>query len=343
MTGRSARRAFGVLVAALSSVAARPAPADDVWRVTGIEENDSIVYPTDRHYTQGLRLSLLSSDVGLDDASAPLFQALDGGLFAQPDGWSDASHRVDWSLGQSIFTPTDIFDTVPNPRDRPYAGWLYVGAGMIQDSLGRLDDLEAEIGVVGPWSLAEQTQNDWHQYVVAMEPADGWAYQLHNEPGLDLIYDRKWRLDLAETAPGWGFDLVPDIGGSAGNVMTYANGGAMLRLGHGLDSDYGPPRIQPAQSGTDYFEPRASWGVYAFAGIEGRLVARNIFLDGNTFESSPHVEKLPAVGDLNVGLAVYVGPYLRGTVSFDNRSDEFVGQQDPDRFTSISFELLLPL
>ena len=42
------------------------------------------------------------------------------------------SRQSDFILGQSIFTPEDI--TNPNliVNDRPYAGWLYFGIGLIK-------------------------------------------------------------------------------------------------------------------------------------------------------------------------------------------------------------------
>ena len=42
------------------------------------------------------------------------------------------------------------------------------------------------------------------------------------------------------------------------------------------------------------------------------------------------------MGDFVYGGTLFWGPYLRATVSLDNRSKEFYGQQGPDRFTSLS-------
>lgn len=66
----------------------------------------------------------------------------------------------------------------------------------------------------------------------------------------------------------------------------------MLRLGQRLPLDYGPPRIQPSLPGSGFFvPPQDRFGWYLFAGVEGRAVARNIFLDGNTFRDSRSVDK----------------------------------------------------
>lgn len=40
--------------------------------------------------------------------------------------------------------------------------------------------------------------------------------------------------------------------------------------------------------------PPPEWEAYVFAGAEGRGVASNIFLDGNTFEDSHTVDREPS-------------------------------------------------
>lgn len=339
---------FAVLSLALLAPAARADDGADSGRYTVVEENDYFFYPTDRHYTQGIRFSYLTGPVVDGDHSSDAFHWLDDNLFAGDGGGAVALDKhVDWSFGQSIFTPTNLVATKPDPRDRPYAGWAYLQAGLLQSATpkqangdGALDDLELQIGVVGPMALADETQNDWHEYFMHEAVSQGWAYQLRNEPGLDLTYQRRWRFELAELpsiAPGAAIDFIPDAGAALGNVLTYGNAGGTLRVGYRLDADYGPPRIFPAPNGSDYFDDTfAGWGGYLFVSGEGRAVGRNIFLDGNTFQSSASVPKLPLVGDLVFGATAYWGRYLRATVSLDNRSPEFIGQQGPDRFTSLS-------
>jgi hypothetical protein len=309
-----------------------------------VEENDYFFYPTDHHYTQGIRLSYLTPPVADGDILAPAFAWLDDHLFAAGGA---RSRHMDWSVGQSVFTPTDLTLTNPSPKDRPYAGWAYVQAGFVQDAkpeagqgISRLDDLELQLGVVGPRAGAEETQNDWHEYLMHETVSNGWAYQLHDEPGLNIIYQRHWRVGLVNTADdgtGFGMDLVPDAGASIGNILTYANAGATLRIGYQLNADYGPPRILPAPSGGDYFDNNVSGlGGYLFVTGEGRAVGHNVFIQGNTFQPSRGVTMIPAVGDFVFGATLFWDRWLRATVSLDNRSPEFIGQQGPDRFTSLS-------
>jgi hypothetical protein len=80
---------------------------------------------------------------------------------------------------------------------------------------------------------------------------------------------------------------------------------------------------------------RRKWEVYLFAATEGRAVGRNIFLDGNTFKDSHSVDKETLVYDWEVGLVV-----RRGRFAFSyrvvSRSPEFVLQEEPQRYGSVS-------
>lgn len=294
--------------------------------ITLTVEND-LFANTDRHYTNGVRASWLSSEGNVpewvNDAADwfPLF----------PEG---GKRRVGFSLGQSMFTPRDISLDVPDPNDRPYAGFLYGGVGLVSDTGTRLDSLELQLGVVGPASLAEETQKAVHTITGSQQP-EAWDTQLHNEPALVLTYERKWR-GLWEFSPfGFGADITPHVGGSLGNVYTHAAAGLTLRVGEDLPSDYGPPRIRPSLPGSDFFVPTQDFGWYVFAGVEGRAVARNIFLDGNTFEDSRDVEKKNFIGDVQAGVAVtFWGIRLAYTHIF--RTKEFDGQDKADQFGAVS-------
>lgn len=68
---------------------------------------------------------------------------------------------------------------------------------------------------------------------------------------------------------------------------------------------------------------------------DGRAIAGNIFLGGNTWESSRHVDKIPWVSDFQLGLAIAMdGWRLSYTHVF--RSREFTTQMHPDQFGAIN-------
>jgi len=243
--------------------------------------------------------------------------------------------RVGYSLGQNMYTPGDIKNPNLMVDDRPYAGWLYGGVGVISDTGQRLDSLELDIGVVGPASMAEPTQVYWHELIGSPKP-QGWAYQLRNEPGVVLFYETKWREYIDFDIAGLGVDFTPHVGAALGNVYTHAAVGGTFRIGRDLPSDYGPPRIRPSLPGSGFFEPTKSFGWYLFFGAEGRAVARNIFLDGNTFQDSHHVDKEPFVADFQAGIAFTLGSSVRLAYTHVYRTEEFKTQKGSDQFGTVN-------
>src|SRR6266540_1765492 len=330
---KSERRLLGIAFA-LAVIAGvpvgfeKPARGQDRERITILEENDSLFFNSDKHYTQGFRISDLHpvTAPGFWNGAFDLLGSV-APLFA-PGG----NRQESLFLGQSIFTPKNTQIRTPDPRDRPYAGWLYFGASLLQETNGRmLENFELDLGIVGPGALAKQVQNDFHQFI-GTATAKGWGSQLQTEFGAVLSYERKWRQPIAGDS-GFGVDVVPQAGASVGNIFTYGDIGALLRIGNGLGADYGPARIRPALSGTDYFDERGldeGRAFYFFAGAQGRAVPRNIFLDGNSYRASRSVPKRNFVGDLQGGFSASWSRSLRLDVSVVLRSKEFRGQRSAD-------------
>jgi hypothetical protein len=127
---------------------------------------------------------------------------------------------------------------------------------------------------------------------------------------------------------------LPEVTASVGNVFTYAGVGGMLRLGQNLKADWGPARIQPALSGAGFVDTLPDFTWYLFAGGEARLMLRNIFLDGSSFQSSPSVNAEQYVGDFTGGLALLYQGY-RLSLNYTQRTREFAGQRGNDEFLSI--------
>jgi lipid A 3-O-deacylase len=285
-------------------------------------END-LFANADDGYTNGIRFAWLSSEERAPDWakwSASRFLPLA----------RDGKKRISIAAGQSLFSPADIKLATPTPGDRPYAGWLYASLGIVSDTGKTLDNVVLTIGMVGPAALGEPTQKFVHHVVDSPQPK-GWDYQLNNEPGIMLTYERKWRSLYTFSPMGLGADLTPHAGLSLGNINTDASLGAIARLGFKLPDDYGPPRIRPSLPGSDFFIPTGDLGGYLFAGVEGRGVARNIFLDGNTFSNSISVDKKPFIGSAQLGAALTYGE-ARLSYAHVFLTKEFKGQADNERF-----------
>jgi lipid A 3-O-deacylase len=337
---------FATLVVAPAFADTPPEPAAPRHNgsLTFYTENDKYFAGTDQAYTNGFKVSYLSGDLrdltGADTAAPARWFARSLGRLV-PDG---SGYKAGFSLGQNLYTPVDTATTAYQPDDRPYAAWLYAGVALHvlnPDSLGgradRLDVFEVNLGVVGPSALGEDTQNTVHE-IIDVARANGWDNQLEDEPGVNLIYERRYRFSTAEARADWGADLIPHAGLSLGNVFTYANAGAELRAGWRLPADFGSNLIRPSgDSNPDHKRP--PFGVFLFGAFDLRAVARDITLDGNTFEDGPDIDKEPFVADLYAGVGLST-PYLQLRYAQAFRTKEFKGQDDSQVFGSLSATFL---
>jgi hypothetical protein len=304
---------------------------------------------TDRHYTNGLQAAWLSKPrhdlpKWLADFSSPPIYSL---VF--PTGNFDRkSHRTGIAIGHAIFTPDDTAATAYLPNERPYAAWLHMTFSLQSVRSSSItgeawqDQWKLDLGVVGPSAQGEFVQNEWHKLIGANQ-ANGWDNQIKDELGVNLSFERAWRSTTFNAAPERGLqtDFIPYTIVSLGNVQTYAGIGGTLRLGFSLPDDFGPTRIYPGVGGSEWFEPNATGcNCYLFAGFEGRAVARDIFLDGNTFRDSANIDKKHFVHDLKLG-AVFVLWDARVAFTHVFRSKEYEGQPKPDQFGSISVNFAL--
>jgi lipid A 3-O-deacylase len=291
---RTAAALAALVLLTLSStpLAARAAsPPGDTGVLSLIFENDTFA-GTDRYYSSGIRASWQS----LGQAPDPLTAA--GRLLAPWLLPSEAPVHWGIALGQSIYTSRKTTRTNPPRDDRPYAGWLYGTFALSATTPERLGTAELSLGVIGPASGAKQVQDFAHGLLGRNEP-DGWGRQLGNRFAGLLTLERRWQWNLP-LGEGLEAGVVPAVGVNVGNVQTAAAAGVMLRLGHGLAMDFGPPRIRPALSGLGVFRRPDGFAGYLFAGVEGRAIAYDGTLEGDT-HGYWHVDREPLVAEVPFG------------------------------------------
>jgi hypothetical protein len=192
------------------------------------------------------------------------------------------------------------------------------------------------VGVVGPSARSDLIQNRWHDLINAPR-FRGWKNQLEDEVAFGIVAERKFapKVLAGDDGPGWRVDANHYYSAALGTVRVSVQGGGAVRAGVGLDGDFGPPSIQPSPSGSMMFRSRTPFSAYGFAGVEGRLIGRDIFLDGNTFQDSPRVDKRVFTYDVQAGVVGRYGP-LWAAYSYIWRSEEFIGQRGNQKFGSVT-------
>lgn len=292
-------------------------------------ENDILSYENDDgHYSGGLEV-FWSFEPENGHWTRGLADAL--------PGWeADEIATLAYRFGMQGYTPEDLRSRALIEDDRPYAGLLFLGVSLYADR----DDpdwrvtreVHLDVGLVGPGTGVGKVQHWIHKHINATEPR-GWSHQLRNEPFLNLTYERQWW--RGGRLLGLELEYGPTAGLALGNLYTYASTGAQLRFGRRLDRSLGIPSVTPAQSGSQYFKPNGGFAWYGFLGLEGRYMAYNMLLDGNTFKSSHSVDRREWVGDAKAGLAL---TWSQWQIAFASvwRSHEFHGQDGHDQFGSIT-------
>lgn len=326
---RARKRAWSIPFAASLCLAPLTVAAQADRALSVVWENDAFSLK-DQHYTNGLQFSW-------DGRGEPPAWAL---RTARRLPWVDpgSEARHGYVFGQNMYTAMDIKLAEPPPGEPPYAGWLYGGIGLRLANKVHSEHFSLLVGVIGPAALGEEAQKLVHKAVDATEPR-GWDTQLGNEPGIVLGYQRSWRRVVRRLEGGLESDLRPHAGVTLGNIYTHANGGLTFRLGRRLPRDDGPYRVQRGGPGADFL-PAEDYGWYFFAGVDGRLVARDIFLDGSTFRDSRSVDRKPLVGDAQVGITFAWRDLRLGYVHI-LRTREYYGQPKLQDFGALT--LTIPL
>lgn len=192
------------------------------------------------------------------------------------------------SLNHVIYTPSFPANTAaPQPYDRPYAAALSFGADSVVVGASTRQTLSLRLGAIGPAALGEPIQNGIHR-LLGQAPTLGWGFQVRAQPVVQLGWSRL----SAFGGPGSGSDLVLRTAVLAGNPVTEAALGAMVRVGRRPAGPTWPGETLGAR------EPD---GWHVFAGVEGRAIARDALIDGRPYGYTSRIEREPFAGSAFIG------------------------------------------
>lgn len=336
------------------------------WRGGTARLENDLFAGTDRNYTNGVSLTTISHDMSGKIHSDCLPRPLN--LYTRILGWPSSgsaaplgdqptSQNLAMRVGQVMYTPDDHTRTDLIEDDRPYAGLLYLGVAWNRrfqsndSNLEVLDSRELTLGVIGPLSLAEQSQDLVHK-LRGIDQFQGWDHQLHNEPAFQVATERKFRaLVGGAVRQGWSQDVIGSYALRLGNIETAASAGVELRMGWNIPNDFGSYPIRPggenrppsAAARLRATQPQATDaprpGVHLFTNFEAKAVAWDFSLDGNLLHDSHHVTRRPLVSQAAVGISsqwFVSGHGFKLAVMRVWRTREFEEQKGSHAFGSIA-------
>jgi hypothetical protein len=196
------------------------------------------------------------------------------------------------------------------------------------------------LGLVGPSALAKQAQDLVHR-TTGVDEFLGWDHQLNDEPVFRILHERFRRWDILPTRR-FG-DVTAHYGGSIGNLSTFANAGAELRIGRALPDNFGTATTLSYGQATAPARWAGSPGqpsVHGYVALDARAVLHDITLDGNTWRDSASVDREPYVAELELGVAMNWRGW-QATLGATFRTKEYETQTKHGSFGTLTFRRAL--
>ncbi len=209
---------------------------------------------------------------------------------------NNKAEYISFHFAHQMYTPDDFESADLQVDERPYAGYMYLMSDLSWVDNTTLDSLSFEVGVVGPAAQMEGIQKMIHDLIGSPEP-QGWDHQLQNELILQINYEQK-NYHNKYLVSQYGFEL--------GNRSIKAFGGVLARWGKNIPKDFGTYNIQSMHDSKILLtstKQNSQISYYLNFSLKANLIARDIFLDGNTFRNSHSVDKNYATLDIGYGFS----------------------------------------
>ena len=239
-------------------------------------ENDGLL-GTDRGYTSGLFVSLNSKASKIDNPILPQVLLSSGGK----GNYSATAYRQ-WklTLGQQIWTPTDISGKEPLDKDRPYAGLVFIKAKMMEQRSNVADKYSIMLGTVGPRAMAEESQTSVHNIIGSKEPV-GWHQQIENELVFSFAFERQALFYRAATGDGKLHEIALGSRVQIGNYQNEIAINSTFRWGKALSKSFSAVSLNAGELIDSAMLARSEKGSFFYVSLEGRYRSQDITIDGD--------------------------------------------------------------
>ncbi|MDB1123582.1 lipid A deacylase LpxR family protein [Vibrio algarum] len=281
-------------------------------------------FGTDQNYTNGLQIDYSNS---ISDLNSIFIRY---SPFSLLEHFENNLHKWHISVGQKMWTPSDIQKEHPEPNERPYAGFLYSQGELITISDTSTHTLGLLVGVTGSNSFAEEAQKFVHSLVGSDTP-EGWDYQIEDTFIANLSYDGNYLQHTIENKSGLSHEFSTPLRVLAGNYRSELATGIMWRWGLNLQDSLGSAKTENEMSFKPHMVQGKVTGAFLFAGAEARYRFNDITIDGDRPDDvyPTDVEHIQATAVF--GGAKY-GESMGGSITLAFKSKDF--EQDLNRHSA---------
>ncbi len=268
---------------------------------------------TDRYYTNGVRIDYFYTKKQKAKFPSSLLLNIS----------NDNNNVYGWGLAQFMFTPRHIDITEIQLDDRPYAGALYAIHSL--QSINTMANIKVNtelfLGVIGPWSLAEESQT-WIHTLIGYTKPEGW----NNQVASDLILNYNISIEKQLLNPSNRILLVGVVETFSGTLYNAAGIGFMLRIGKFNNYFEGVSNSQSTS--------KNKFQIYVFMKPVARVVLSNALLEGGLISQmsaqtsaytldKDQIERLSVLYDVGLNFEM---PGFSISISQKLRTAEFKGQ-----------------
>ncbi|MDU7693675.1 MAG: lipid A deacylase LpxR family protein [Helicobacter sp.] len=290
--------AAGIISASADTISIYPKSAYSI----NIENDAFVNVHSDKYYTSGVALNYTTREFDLsstfwrylsakqDDLRYSRFNVGIAHFIHTPINCASAEYQEfkKENPNDSCNPTSPLLDPLKSPKnqknakgDYPYSGAILLHAGISNRTESSHETLRFSVGIIGSGALGGEVQNGVHKLLPNSQlKFSGWDTQIETELLLNVHYEYLKKFTLLKQ----GDFSIDYLGGpkiSLGNAQTLFGTTQMLRAGINLDSDYGIENLKQNSFGSKIFSEDLS--LYAFFNSRYMYVARNIFIEGNSF------------------------------------------------------------